>query len=659
MESRKEKRKRLEKEAKQHTFAANAKKTGKVFAVGALTSSAILPGITNLAHAQETQDIVVEEIGEESTLLNEQETITEEVTSEEAPVLEEERGEQEIEVLYPQPDLPLEILDVEEGTEEESILEEAGVDESEIEMGTPNEPVSIAPRVAAFRAVNHQAFIEDIARHAVPVAQRNNLWPSVMIAQAILESGWGQSALSSPPHHNLFGIKGSFRGQSVTMPTLEFFNGQWVTINDAFRSYPSFTESFEDYANLLRTLSFDGGRTFFYAGAWRENTTTPQQATQWLQGRFATDPNYAALLNNLIAQNNLTRFDGVAGGAIGGGTTNVNQPTAPAPPPANTNNNQNVHVVVSGDTLWGVANRFGVTVANLRTWNNLRSDVLQIGQRLNVRAPGNAQAPSTPVAPPPSAPANNNAPQTHTVVAGDTLSALAIRFGTSVANLRAWNNLRSDVILIGQRLNVRAPGNNAPAPTTPPANNNNNNVNNNQTHTVVAGDTLYALARRFGVSVANLRAWNNLRSDLIMVGQRLTVRSGNAAGATVTPPSNNQTQPPASTNAQQTHIVVAGDNLYTLARRNGTTVANLRTWNNLRGDIIQIGQRLIVRNGGAVVNTPPANANNANANNTVTVRSGDSLWALAQSNGTTVANLRQLNNISGDLIFIGQRLRVR
>ena len=182
----------------------------------------------------------------------------------------------------------------------------------------------IESRVAA---LSRQAFINQIAPQAQQVARDNDLWPSVLIAQAILESGWGASTLSLPPHHNLFGItQGTgWTGQIVTMATREFRNGQWVIEHRAFRSYPSFQASFADVARVLRTVSFSPG-VLFYAGAFRSNTGTFRDATAWLQGRYATDPNYAQLLNNIITQNNLTRFDGAnVGQNVNTSETAVNQ----------------------------------------------------------------------------------------------------------------------------------------------------------------------------------------------------------------------------------------------------------------------------------------------------------------------------------------------
>lgn len=163
------------------------------------------------------------------------------------------------------------------------------------------------PEIFSRSFMSSESFIDSIAPHAVKVATERGLYPSVMMAQAILESGWGKSGLASAPNYNLFGIKGSYNGQSVMFPTWEFINGQWVTVQAAFRKYPSYTQSFEDNGDLLRNgLTGDPN---FYSGTWVANTSSYRDATQWLQGRYATDPTYASKLNSTIEANNLTQYD--------------------------------------------------------------------------------------------------------------------------------------------------------------------------------------------------------------------------------------------------------------------------------------------------------------------------------------------------------------
>lgn len=158
---------------------------------------------------------------------------------------------------------------------------------------------------------SQQMFIQSIASDAQQLAHKNDLYASVMIAQAIVESGWGKSTLASYPNHNLFGIKGNYNGQSVTLPTQEYLNGKWVTVQAAFRKYPSYKESLEDNAKILKTTSFQSG-VYYYSGAWKSNTKSYTEATAWLTGRYATDPNYESKLNNIIETYNLTKYDSVS-----------------------------------------------------------------------------------------------------------------------------------------------------------------------------------------------------------------------------------------------------------------------------------------------------------------------------------------------------------
>ncbi|MGK0551210.1 glucosaminidase domain-containing protein [Enterococcus faecalis] len=152
-------------------------------------------------------------------------------------------------------------------------------------------------------------FIEKIGKDAQEISWKNNLYASVMIAQAILETGSGNSALSSAPNYNLFGIKGSYKGEKVTFKTQEDRgDGTLYTISSDFRKYPSYRESLNDYAMLLR----DGlsGNANFYAPVWKTNAATYQVATKWLIGRYATDTNYNKKLNALIEAYQLTKYDG-------------------------------------------------------------------------------------------------------------------------------------------------------------------------------------------------------------------------------------------------------------------------------------------------------------------------------------------------------------
>lgn len=156
-------------------------------------------------------------------------------------------------------------------------------------------------------ATYQQEFLDKAIPAATTASSKYGTYTSVMLAQAAVESAWGQSGLAQEPNNNLFGIKGSYNGQSVNMNTGEYGNGGYYTTNAGFRKYPSYTESFEDNGALLRNQMGN-----YYSGTWVENSNNYAQATQnGLQGRYATDPNYAKTLNSVIATNGFDKYDPV------------------------------------------------------------------------------------------------------------------------------------------------------------------------------------------------------------------------------------------------------------------------------------------------------------------------------------------------------------
>lgn len=153
-----------------------------------------------------------------------------------------------------------------------------------------------------------QKFVETIGKDAQKLGQDYDVFASVMIAQAILESGSGTSGLSAAPHYNLFGIKGSYKGNAVNMATQEDGgSGNLYTIQSAFRSYPNYAASLGDYVELIR-----GGITGsenYYADVWRSKAKNYLRASEKLTGKYATDTSYHRKLASLISVYHLTQYD--------------------------------------------------------------------------------------------------------------------------------------------------------------------------------------------------------------------------------------------------------------------------------------------------------------------------------------------------------------
>ena len=153
-----------------------------------------------------------------------------------------------------------------------------------------------------------ESFIRKIGESARKIGQENDLYASVMIAQAILESASGQSQLAQAPNYNLFGIKGTHNGKGVSFATQEDLgDGTLYTTQATFRQYENYEDSLNDYAQLLK----EGltGNSHFYDGVWKTNAKTYQEATKFLTGRYATDTSYDKKLNGLIETYDLTKYD--------------------------------------------------------------------------------------------------------------------------------------------------------------------------------------------------------------------------------------------------------------------------------------------------------------------------------------------------------------
>ncbi|MGG5315222.1 glucosaminidase domain-containing protein [Enterococcus sp. AZ072] len=179
---------------------------------------------------------------------------------------------------------------------------------SKVQTPLPIEKVEKNYQFSVSKNQTTESFIQLIGKEAQQIAWDEELYASVMIAQAILETGSGNSQLARSPYYNLFGIKGSYQGKEVSFKTQEDKgNGELYTIQSAFRQYPSYKESLEDYAALLKNgLS---GNVGFYQGTWKSNAGSYQEAAKALTGKYATDTTYDKKLIALIEAYNLTIYD--------------------------------------------------------------------------------------------------------------------------------------------------------------------------------------------------------------------------------------------------------------------------------------------------------------------------------------------------------------
>jgi LysM repeat protein len=212
--------------------------------------------------------------------------------------------------------------------------------------------------------------------------------------------------------------------------------------------------------------------------------------------------------------------------------------------------------------------------------------------------------------------------QTHIVRQGETLFSISRQYNVSVNDLREWNNLRGSQINVGQRIIVGPPGNtpNPQAPPPSPQQTQSQSQPNDGSairHQVRAGETLFSLSRRYAVTVNDIRSWNNLQSNLLEVGQILTIYSDGRDVPETTPTLPERPQPQSERPAETAdtlvapeqvqnaiviqeagsayHVVKSGDTMIQIANANGISVEDLMALNRLQSNRLTVGQVLMVR----------------------------------------------------------------
>lgn len=340
------------------------------------------------------------------------------------------------------------------------------------------------------------------------------------------------------------------------------------------------------------------------------------------------------------------------------------------------------HKVRRGQTLGTIAGKYGVPTSAIASLNKISDPrKLRVGQTLTIPVKANSLSERT---------------ITHVVSRGDTLGAIAGKYGVTVSQLKQENSLRSDTISVGQRLTVKSEAAPVVAATAKSTKSTKSSAPRAaSTYTVRSGDTVSGISSRYGTSWSALRKANKLSSNNIKVGQKLTIPgSGNGAtaastpkrsttsytvrsgdvlgtiaskhrmsvrdlqslnsisGTTINPGQKLKVYGSSSAPAKvqkTTHVVASGEVLGTIASKYGVRVSDLQNWNSLKGTTIRVGQKLSVQ--AAVASSPVEKTHH--------VASGESLWSIAQEHNVSVADLRSWNGLKSNTLRPGQKLTIR
>ncbi|HKQ32920.1 MAG TPA: LysM peptidoglycan-binding domain-containing protein [Thermodesulfobacteriota bacterium] len=357
--------------------------------------------------------------------------------------------------------------------------------------------------------------------------------------------------------------------------------------------------------------------------------------------------------------------------------------------------NNNDYIVKNGDTLGEIAERYGVTTKSLAKANGLSNTKLQIGQKLLIpssnRGPVEAAATHEPAERDTAGKTTTKeesaskeatgAPASYTVEKGDTLGHIAIKFGVPGADIRKANGLKNNNLRIGQVLTIPG-GRNAEVGTSVAA-----SVQPDEaparvksgTYTVVKGDTPGEIAEKLGVNTDELIKLNDLDSRKLRIGQVLVIPGTQAADRTASIDNGTKENVTAeatgrenSRNVTTEYTVKKGDTLYDLSRTYGVSVDRIKKYNNLKGNSLKIGQRLVFD--ASAVSSASVKADRAEqATETesvteitetakytgeYTVRRGDTLGHLAIKFGISQSDLKKANDLKGTNLRVGQVLLV-
>ena len=498
-----------------------------------------------------------------------------------------------------------------------------------------------------------EQYLEKYSPIAVEEMHRSRIPASITLAQGLLESGNGNSRLALIGN-NHFGIKckKDWTGETIKEDDDE--------AQECFRKYPTARDSYRDHSDFLM-------KSPRYAFLF---DLEPTDYKGWAEGLkragYATNPNYPNLLISLIERHKLQRFDLMKPTLKEVEAHKEEHKVFAAEHTKVTINNIPAIVVRKNDSYASIALENDMRVWQIYKYNDLSKDaVIRIGDTIYIK-PKNYKG----------------SVETYLVKEGDNMHKISQRFGIKLSKLYSKNLMKDgQEPESGEVLHLKGKRNSIPKLRTTAINNIDSTFNNiiyddpkkniatirpvlpedefainipdNKNdmaffHTVQKGESLFGIAKKYNVRIEGIMELNSLRTEDITAGMRLII---------------NPNQPAINDKEEAVvpgyHVVKQNETLYSIARRYGTTVVELRALNELSSDTLRVGDELIV----IPLNGEKTEVKDADLNSNEPVyhevREKETLYSISRKYGVTVEVLRKLNNMLDNTISVGQRLRIR
>lgn len=301
------------------------------------------------------------------------------------------------------------------------------------------------------------------------------------------------------------------------------------------------------------------------------------------------------------------------------------------------------HRVRSGESLSSIASKYGVSVSQLKNWNNLTSNTISRGKKLLIYSSNNTYEKNS------LAKNNFSKPNKYQVKKGDSLGKIAQKFNVSIAQLKSWNKLSSNNLKAGQTLFVQEKQINSIGDNS--YRTNSNLIN----HKIKDGETISEIADMYNVTVDEIKNWNNLKTNKLISGKSLVIYSDetNKKNTAKTLKSNKPETDSKEVSAKASlYKIKDGETLETISKKFNVSISDLKEWNKLKSDKIKVGQDLIIYSVKKVISSNDKNF-------VVKVREGESLWTIAKTYKVKVSDLIAWNNLKSEKVKVGQKIIIQ